>query len=360
MRKKTSWRVNPFLHFKDGEIYNPLSDSSIKKEESNFGLLREYQKKRFSWESLPPDTKSELIDGVWIVPPESDVTSQFYLKYASIETHTVCNQACRFCPVSVSPRKPHFMPTELFNRIVKDLAGYQKTLKGIFLNYYNEPTLDKRVTEQVRTIKNVGLNPAILTNGTELTPGKIDAFVDLGGLGYLAVNISSLQREEYIAHHGKDNLKKVLHNLDYAKSRDVARRMAIVVLGDGSDRHRQNYESICKRFENTRFEIRHFVFVDRAGFLDKGSKSEAPHKRLCGCKEFGSRPLQHIHINSFGKCLFCCQDYEENYIVGDLNQNSVEEVLTGPKLSSLRTQAYGLKEAPPDFICRKCVFALTC
>jgi len=360
VRGKTLWKVNPFLHFKEDEIYSPLADSSINKEDPGFRFLQENRKKEFLIDRLPPDTASFLAGGTWVVPALADVTPRFFLKYASIETHTVCNQACRFCPVSVSPRKPHYMPTELFGRIVDALAAYRKTLKGVFLNNYNEPFCDKRIIDHVRTIKKAGLNPAILTNGTEFTPEKIDALVDLGSIGYLAVNISSMQKGEYVAHHGKDNLARVLHNLEYARNRDVADRMAIVVLGDGSDRHRRNFEAISKRFDKTRFETRYFLFVDRAGFLDKGAKPGAGHKKLCGCEEFGSRPLQHIHINSSGKCLFCCQDYDENYIVGDLNRDTVEGVLTGPQLSSLRAQAYGLQEAPPDFICRKCVFALTC
>jgi pyruvate-formate lyase-activating enzyme len=360
MPRKTVWRVNPFLHFRESEIYNPLSDSMMTKEQPNFSLLLEYRKKQIPWESLPPDSRSELIDGSWIFPAEADVTSQYYLKYASIETHTVCNQACCFCPVSVSPREPRFMPKELFDRIVSDLSAYRKTLEGVFLNNYNEPFCDKRIIDHVRTIKEAGLNPAILTNGTELTPEMVDAFVDLGGVGYLAINIASIQREAYAVYHGRDNCERVLRNLEYAKSRHAADKMAIVVLGDGGALHRQNLEAIRNRFRSSLFEIRPFACVDRAGYLDLGAKPERPRKKLCGCEEFGSRPLQHILINSSGKCLFCCQDYAENYVVGDLNLETVEEVLTGPNLSSLRAQAYGLKKAPSDFICRKCVFALTC
>jgi MoaA/NifB/PqqE/SkfB family radical SAM enzyme len=354
------FKVNPFLHFKDGEIYNPLSDSCIKRGDIPYDLLLKFREEEHAWESLPPETKSELVDHAWIVPSESDVTSRFCLKYAAIETHSICNHACHFCPVSLSPREPHFMPTDLFGRIIEDLANYKKTLKGVFLNNYNEPILDERIIDQIETIKNAGLKSAILSNGTELSPEKVDAFEDLGGLGYLAINIASIKREEYMSFHGKDDLDKVLRHLDYAKDRDVADRMAIVVLGDGSSLHQQNYEAICERFGNTRFEIRFFTFVDRAGYLDKGLKPKALPKKLCGCEEMGSRPLQHILINSSGKCIFCCQDYEENYIVGDLNQNSIGEVLGGTELSKLRAYTYGLEEAPADYICRKCVFALTC
>jgi len=73
----------------------------------------------------------------------------------------------------------------------------------------------------------------------------------------------------------------------------------------------------------------------------------------------GSRPLQHLHVNPYGKCLLCCEDYDENYVVGDLAEESLEEVLTGPRFALMRRWAYGIEEAPADFICRSCVFART-
>jgi hypothetical protein len=38
----------------------------------------------------------------------------------------------------------------------------------------------------------------------------------------------------------------------------------------------------------------------------------------------------------------------------------VEEVLTGEKIRKIRAMLYGIEEAPEDFICRKCIFALSC
>ncbi|HVR99359.1 MAG TPA: SPASM domain-containing protein, partial [Thermoanaerobaculia bacterium] len=72
----------------------------------------------------------------------------------------------------------------------------------------------------------------------------------------------------------------------------------------------------------------------------------------------GSRPLQHLHITPQGKCVLCCEDYDEYHVVGDLTVSSVDEVLRGPELARMRRMIYGLEEAPPNFICRNCVFAL--
>ena len=72
----------------------------------------------------------------------------------------------------------------------------------------------------------------------------------------------------------------------------------------------------------------------------------------------GSRPLQHLHITPRAQAVLCCEDYDENYVVGDLTQSTVAEVLAGPQLAQMRRWAYGIDEAPEDFICRGCVYAI--
>ena len=60
-----------------------------------------------------------------------------------------------------------------------------------------------------------------------------------------------------------------------------------------------------------------------------------------------------------GACIICCQDYDENYVVGDLTRASIRDVLAGEEMARIRRWTYGVEEAPADFICRTCVFALT-
>jgi len=91
---------------------------------------------------------------------------------------------------------------------------------------------------------------------------------------------------------------------------------------------------------------------------EQASKKASERMRpLAGCDNLGSRPLQHLHITPHGKCLLCCEDYDEQHVVGDLNTSTVAEVLAGPEIARLRRWVYGLEEAPADFMCRKCIFA---
>jgi hypothetical protein len=357
-RPGTALRPNPFLHFGPDRVYDPLTDRTMLAGEPGYAGLLGFVAGA-GIETIAEADRRRLVTEGWLLPAAEDASQRFLLKYVSLEAHTVCNQSCYFCPVSIAPREDYFMPTELYERIVGELAAWRDTIEAVFMINYNEPTADKRFVEQVRTIRAAGLPPAVLTNGTGLTPKRVDALAEMGGLRFLSINLSTLDRERYRKERGGDHLEMVLRHLDYAKDKPLAEQMDMVVLGTGDENHRRDFQEISARFAGSRFNVKSFEVMDRAGYLQIGLKPALPNQRLCGCENVGSRPLQHLHITPRGTCVLCCEDYDAKYVVGDLTQESVLDVLTGPALARMRRWAYGIEEAPRDFICRGCTFALT-
>jgi radical SAM protein with 4Fe4S-binding SPASM domain len=348
-----------FLHLGDERIYQPLTDRSWALGEPGFPEALAFAWGKRSFETLSHPVQERLQREGWTTEEGQDESTRYLLKYVSLEAHTVCNQACYFCPVSVDPRASHFMSSELYASILDQLAAFRSTIESVFMINYNEPTADARFVEQVRAIKAAGLPPSTLTNGTGLTPDRVDAIVAMGGLRYLSVNLSTLDRERYRRDRGKDQLPLVLRNLEYAQDKELAPEMDIVVLGQGDEVHQDDARQIAARFAGTRFRVKSFEVMDRAGYLELGLKQQI-HGKLAGCENIGSRPLQHLHITPHGKCVLCCEDYDERYEVGDLTRQSVREVLEGETMARLRRWAYGVEEAPEDFLCRRCVFARAC
>jgi pyruvate-formate lyase-activating enzyme len=346
----TGLKTNPYLHIDEARIYNPLTDAALVAGEPQYEALR-----RFLREGVADD--SLLRDG-WVIPEGEDLSRRHLLKIVSLELMTTCNQKCYFCPVSIAPREDETMPVEMFESIVTQLDAYRGTLEGVFLQSYNEPTIDRRFVDHCRTLFSADLPVAVLSNGSGLTPAKVDALMAAGQLRYLCINLSTLDRDRYAHDRGEDHLGVVLRNLDYLKDKPLAADMRMVVLGQLDDVHRADYEAIRERFAGSRFRVELHHATNRAGWLEVGMKTE-PKKNLAGCDLMGSRPLQHLHITPAGQCVLCCQDYDENYVVGDLNGSTIADVLEGEGMSRMRKWAYGVEEAPDDFICRTCVFALT-
>lgn len=352
----------PFLHLGADEIYNPLTDRTLRRGEPGFSDLEKIMAGARLASELPVEDRHRLVDAGWLVSTaagSNDLFRRYRLRYASLETHTICNQACYFCPVSIDPRKAYFMPTGLFEHCVRELAVYRDTLEGVFLMSYNEPTVDKRFVEQCRTVMDAGLAVGVNSNGSGLTPAKVDALVEMGPLGFLSINISTIDRDKYRQDRRRDHLDRVLRHLDYAKDRPLAREMVMVVLGTGDEQHLSDYTAIQARYGGSRFDVQSARIMDRAGHLEIGLKPCAASPRLCGCENLGSRPLQHLHITPYGKCVLCCEDYDEKYVIGDLNDHTIDEILKGDRIAQLRRWIYGSEEAPADFICNGCIFART-
>lgn len=342
-------RANPFLHIDADRVYDPLTDRALVPGDGAYERFR-------AFETLGTSDAALENDG-WLVRNGADLSRRHHLRIVSLETMTMCNQKCYFCPVSIAPRADYVMPDALFERLVDELMTYRQTLESVFLQSYNEPTLDRRFLDQCRMLFAADLPVAVLSNGSGLTPAKADALAQDGPLRFLCINLSTLDRERYQHDRGADHLPAVLRNLEHLANVPVAHEMKIVVLGTGDAVHGRDFEEIRDRYAGTRFTVEQHVVMDRAGWLDVGMKAADRNRRLAGCDNVGSRPLQHLHITPHGKCVLCCEDYDERYVVGDLTQSSIREVLEGEELAKMRRWVYGLEESPADFMCRDCVFA---
>src|SRR3954454_20565504 len=160
--------ANPYLHYASDRIYNPLNDRALTPDDAAWPALQ-----RFLEGGGAAD--EALVRDEWGIDNGTDPSRRHLLKIVSLETLTTCNQKCYFCPVSIAPREDEEMPVALFERIVDELMAFRPTLEGIFLQSYNEPTIDRRFVDFVRTLYAADLPVAVLSNASGLTPQKVDA-----------------------------------------------------------------------------------------------------------------------------------------------------------------------------------------
>jgi MoaA/NifB/PqqE/SkfB family radical SAM enzyme len=349
--------ASPYLHLYEHVILNPHTGHGIAVEDPNYSGMRKFI---LSGEKLLDldDTQKRLADEGWLIREDTDLSHDYRIRWVSLEAHSVCNQRCFFCPVSVAPREPYFMPNELYERIITEIADLDEPIEVVAMNQYNEPTADRRFVDQVRAIKDAGLPPAVLSNGSGLTRDKIDALVDMGGISYFSVNVSTLDPVRYAKERGRNHLERVLANLEYAKDKKIAEEMVVVVLGTDEEQHARDFEAIKKRFAGSIFQVQDFEANDRAGYLPVGLAAEGRDREVRGCDYMGSRPIEHVHITAAANIVLCCQDYDETWVLGNLERESLREILDGDAYAQARRQVYGVEAPPEDFICDNCRYAL--
>jgi len=346
---------SPYIHDRGAELYSPLSGATLPVGgEAHLALTRIAA-------GQDPDAHAAVLEHLrlarFLIEDVESETRRTRLLYVSLETCTSCNHRCPFCPVSVAPREMEVMSQELFASIVEQVAAMGEEGVVVFLSNYNEPTVDPLFEERCRLLFEKGLPVTILTNASHFTPERAERLEALGRFRYIGVNLPTLDPERYFQLHGTKDLARVLANVDAMHARSLADETAIVVLGDEDDAHRRDVEEITARFGPNGWTVKPFKIRSRPS---SGTyvPQPPPKKKLRGCELMGSRPFEHLHVTATAKAVLCCQDYYEHLTVGDLKTQTVAQLLGGDTMARLRKWTYGVEEAPADFLCRSCEFAL--
>lgn len=345
---------SPFLHDRGDALYNPLSGTLLPKDSEGFRALSSIAA---GSESVDPAILAHLRAARFLIESVEAEARRTRLLYVSLETCTSCNHRCPFCPVSVDPREKEVMSPELFTSIVDQIVEAFGKGVVVFLSNYNEPTVDPLFEERCRTLFDRGLPVSILTNASHFDPDRAARLEGMGRFRYIGINLPTLDPERYLTLHGTKDLARVVANIDALRARELAEETAIVVLGDEDEAHRKDVAAIRERFGPKGWDVRPFKIRSRPA---SGTyvPEPPPKKKLRGCELMGSRPFEHLHVTATAKAVLCCQDYYEKLTVGDLKTQTVSEILGGDTMARLRKWTYGVEEAPDDFLCRVCEFAL--
>lgn len=277
------------------------------------------------------------------------------VKNVQIETTTRCNQRCTFCPVSLERRPKQLMDRGTLEKILDSLAVFP--VETIYLNGFNEPTLDTHLMEWVAMIHARGYKIHLNSNGAWLTPELSDQLL-AAGVATININLSTVDDQRYRETRGNNDLKRVLPNIDYLLAASVGSgtKVTLMVLGELDEQHRHDIEAIEARFKDHASAIVVCPTDNFAGSSDDYFPKDIQVRKLSGCA--GNRATEWLHFTPDGAAILCCQDYHSRYVVGHIADASAEAIYWGDSLALLRRQIGGEEEAPADFICRHCVMAV--
>jgi len=347
---------SPFLHDRGDHLYNPLTGASLPKDGEAYRALV-----RLGTEAATPGVDAAILEHLrtarFLIDDVERESRMTHLLYLSLETCTVCNHRCPFCPVSLDPREKEVMSQELFESVVDQTAAVAGKDLVIFLSNYNEPTMDPLFEDRVRYLFGRGLSVSILTNASGFTPARSRLFEGWGRFRYIGINMPTLRADRYQKLHGTRDLARVLENIDSMNPNAMAVESAIVVLGDDDEEHHRDAEEIRQRFQSRGWVVKPFKVRARPA-TGIYVPEPPPKKRLKGCELMSSRPFEHLHVTATGRAVLCCQDYWEKLQIGDVKRQTVAEILGGDVIARLRRWVYGVEEAPEDFLCRRCESAL--
>jgi hypothetical protein len=240
-----------------------------------------------------------------------------------IETTNHCNFQCTFCPNPRQKRALGHMDEALFRKIVPQAtaAGF----RTLDLRNFGEPLLDKRLVERVGFGRDHGFTYIlIITNGLGLTARKLDALAE-AGMAQIVLSLSP--KREFAETRPGTNVEKLWRDLESLK--------------DSPHKHIVGVDYIRTGSSTVEEEAELKEFLDRIGIPLR--MEVALHNWAQGPVAGPSRHLCHRLWTSFtvlwdGRVSLCCLDYEGEVVLGDLNRQSVTEVLNGPVYREIRSR----------------------
>ncbi len=297
------------------------------------------------------------------------------LRMGQIDVNGKCNAKCWYCPVKYQGNPQEFavqMPVAELDHILGQLRCsplIPPTFKFLYSCHYNEVLLYRHFAEMIPLFRRHGFATMILSNGTPLTPEKIDWVLANPDVFWgITLNIPALERDDWAAKAGMPASmhRLLLRNLDtlHAKGKATIQINCAIrpdgLLGNGMGGSKEQAEEIAQSFRARYPGFKVFVqewLSDRAGKLAQHevlNRQQRATRPVIGCSHSandGGRIFGWVHINARGDLFLCCDDFEMEYCFGNLLKNSFEEIW----LSDAHVDAIARAQAA---ICRTCQFRI--
>ncbi len=362
IQMETEYKTSAFVHSWQTVIFNDLTNRIVVGDEDDITLLKrlaESPKTLHDIASFPDIKRLDeklrffLLENL-LVPVSRDETLSFVPHRVDIETVRQCNARCQFCPQSVSPKSRGVMPMELFSLVLSRLEG--ATPEWIAFNHYGEPLIDPFFRRRVELLRERNLPLALFTNGTLMKDEMVD-FLAAGGIKKIVFNFPSLEQTKWceLMQLPEQSYWKARHAIESCLTTIRHLPEGIVISVNGvTDTQEMRAHKIKEHFMTFGAVQVRTVFSDsRAGAIQNDLVQISSHsggQRYSGCDRIASQ----LHISTEGKVYLCCQDYDQNVVLGDIRQESISSIMTGPLARQLRAEMYGLAPMENGRICLNC------
>lgn len=266
-----------------------------------------------------------------------------------VEITTLCNRNCTFCPGT--KRAPKRLSMEEFSFIIEKLKGMTNYL---YLHVMGEPLTHPLLPEFVKYATKEGFRVSITTNGTLLAKCG-EALLQSG---VYKVNISVHSFEEG---SNEDYLHYISECMEFADKASKAGILTVLRLWNKGFDEGRNINTLALLHEyfadaewiqggkGSRIRNKlHLEYGERFEWPDMEQEDRGNAVYCYGLKD-------HFAILCDGSVVPCCLDREGEITLGNIFQQSVEDILSEERAEAMR-QGFRCRKATEE-LCRKCGYA---
>jgi len=284
-----------------------------------------------------------------------------YPKYLSIQTTSLCNGHCIFCPYDeIRSRFPNnIMEDGLFKKIIDECSHYQN-VENLIVYLNNEPLTDPYLVKRINYAKDKvpWASVHILTNGSLLTDDLADELIN-SKLDWIGISLHGIKKETIEKAMGLNyelTFKRVLNFIDKAKDkRNVKDFIMLTFL-------RHKYLTPEEKDETMKFW--QDKGIERISYFDgpvsrAGNVKNLPpvrHKKIQGCNSIWANEM--IHTAENGDVILCCMDWRREIIIDNINNQSIYNIWNSEEYQQIRNKRDGKSSSEDNFICKRCEAAI--
>ena len=274
-----------------------------------------------------------------------------------VEPTNVCNFRCEFCPESFPDYQEQvgyyqLMPAGTWDRIVEGLCEWGVQLRVMRFYHLGEPLLNPRLPRMLITAKEKGIvaRTEVTTNGSMLNAERARALV-LAGLDYLRLSVYAVDDAGYrVATHSRYALTDIQENI-----RQLRR------IREELGRENPSIYAQFTALDATQGEAFREQWKDLADDLAVETLHnwpEAPHLVQLGqqtktVKRVCPKPFYELSVKANGDVVCCCIDWSGQLKVGNVLENSLQEIWEGFALQRIQALHAAGKRDELD-ACRDC------
>ena len=266
-----------------------------------------------------------------------------------LEISNICNLKCSFCPGT--KRSPHVMTEEEFSVMLPKLRPWSDYL---YFHLMGEPLCHPHLEHFLHLAGEYGFKVILTTNGTLLHRHQ-----------EMLLHAPSLHKVNISLHAFEANdlsmpFSEYLHQC-FSFGRALEGKKLVVYRlwnqGGADEKNAEILNTMKTYFSTTWQEERRGFRIGERVYLEHGDKFDWPdlNAKADGEHVFCYGLLDQIGILCDGTVVPCCLDHEGDIALGNLHQESLEDILEKPRSQEIHL-GFQRKKAVEE-LCRKCGYA---
>lgn len=266
-----------------------------------------------------------------------------------LEISNICNLKCSFCPGT--KRSPHVMTEEEFSAMLPKLRPWSDYL---YFHLMGEPLCHPHLDQFLHLAGEYGFKVILTTNGTLLHRHQ-----------EMLLHAPSLHKVNISLHAFEANdlsmpFNEYLHQCFSFGQASEGKKLVVYRLWNQGGADEKNaeilntmktYFSTTWQEERRGFRIGEHIYLeygDKFDWPDLNAKDDGEHVFCYGLRD-------QIGILCDGTVVPCCLDHEGDIALGNLHQESLEDILEKPRSQEIYL-GFQRKKAVEE-LCRKCGYA---